>query len=939
MQERPPRPGFSVIRFCGHCVLSMAVWTGWLVLLVALAIQVYLASEKQLQVPAFLLRAVEEHLAASGVTVTFGKAVFDPSGRLLIEKARFRLATFDDPVVTADALYIRLDPWSLLERKFEARQIRATGANLYVPAMLSSTGRPEKVIENLDAQFSIAPRGDEFLVDYLNCSLGGIFLTAHGTVNAGTPGGAQPAQRLPLADFVARNYVALSREFSSVEERLAGLDHATLSAVLVPSDTRGAIVHAELSAEGLKLSDPLPIDATNVRISARFPLLGGAPLKTSLTASAEGISLAGRASGTGIRAHLRGVLSMDTLSFVPSELEIAAATLSVQEVPLVAPVLRASPVAGWPRSVSAQLATDFYGSLFALAGTADLSGKSAQVSFDGALSPAFLDALADRLKLPLRHFADLHQPVAVDGRVNFGPGWKFTDVAAHVDGRDFEAYHVKFDEARAVVTYDGRFLRTTEATVVAGDYLAMGSYTQDFDTLEFRYLLTGHIRPLYITPWFGGTWWTGIFDKFGMPDSPAEATIDVQGQYLHGRLFSVFGYAAVKKPELMKIPFDSLRTLIYVDQNACKVFEFKVAQGSGSAQGSVRLDTEPVDGNWSGFDLEATSTIDPTCLGSILPPDGASAVRAFSFDRPPMISAKGHFDGPAAVGIPHKKLHADVRSDGPLKVHGVAFERAAFSFDVNDDDIDVTDVEAGFAGGIAKGKATLSGAGKARRFQFKTTLTDASFGQAAAAAAGYVQASTPGKSTALATFAKEKAGVRLDLNVSGDGPPGDLSGFVGDGNFQIQGAELGEISLLGGLSKLFKVTALRFTQASAQFTIKDGSLVFPSLNVIGANSAIQAKGSYVIEPRQLDFAAKIYPFKESKSLLQIFNALSTPLSSFFEVKLLGSIDKPTWTFAMNPLNILKSGDAKTASPDKPALPSPLANPPPSPGTEASGKSS
>ncbi len=908
---------------CGRGLLTAAIWSLWLLLVVTLGLETYVATSKELQLPPFVLRAIEAHLAESGVSVKFGRAVFDPSGRILIENARFRLASFEEPVVTAEAIYVRLDPWALFERRVEPREIRATGANLYVPAMLSSSGKSEKVVDALDAQFSIASRGDEFQVDYLNCRLGRIFVSAHGTVNAGTVSSAAPHAEtaLPLAAFLSRNYTTLSREVAKAEDRMAGLEQATLTATLVPSDTRGAIVHAELSAAALRMAQPLAVEATTLRVSSRFPLLGGTPIMTTFSATAERLSVGGRGSADGVRARVRGTLRMDTLSFDPKEVDVAAGSVAADGVVLTAPVLRVTPLP--TGALDAEIGAEVFGVPVHASGRTSLADRTATVAFEGRVTPATLDALADRLNLPLNQFTELTEPVSLSGQVGFTSGWKFSYARGHVDGRNFEAYHVHFDEARGDVSWDGRLLAATHAVAVAGDYLAMGSYTQDFNTLAYRYLLEGRIRPLYITPWFSGTWWTGIFEPYGFPESPVEANIDVQGVYIpHGRVFSVFGYATAKRPLLLNVPFDAFRTRIYVDQDVCKIYEFEASQGAGKLRGSARLDTEPAQGVWTGLDLEATSSIDPSPLAVILPADGARALAAFTFERPPLISTRAHIDGPAAEGVHHLKLHADVRSDSALRVHGVSFERAAFGFDVLDDSVDVGDVDAGFAGGTLTGKGRLSGSGADRRLTFKAALNGASFGAAAAAAAGYVKVGAPGKSTALGAFAKEKAGVRLDLNLSGEGRPGDLPTFAGDGNFQIQGSELGELSLLGGLSKLFKVTALRFTQASSQFKLVNGSLVFPELQVIGANSAIQAKGTYLIDQGQLDFTAKIYPFKESKSLMQIFNALSTPFSAFFEVRLAGSLDKPTWSFAMSPFNILKPGEAK------PAVPSPIASPGP-----------
>ena len=97
--------------------------------------------------------------------------------------------------------------------------------------------------------------------------------------------------------------------------------------------------------------------------------------------------------------------------------------------------------------------------------------------------------------------------------------------------------------------------------------------------MEFRYLLEGRLRPLDISPWFLGAWWQKLFASFGFPARPPDATVDVRGRYQHGRVFSVFGYADAKDPVLLGVPFDRVRTRLFVDQSACEGFEFSVSAG------------------------------------------------------------------------------------------------------------------------------------------------------------------------------------------------------------------------------------------------------------------------------------------------------------------------------------------------------------------------
>jgi hypothetical protein len=920
------RPCIAGARLFASCLLTTAVWTLWLGLILVLGLQVYVASVNELEVPRFLLNAIEGHLAESGVSVAFGRAVFDPSGRILLQKARFKLATFAEPIVTANAIYVRLDPWALLERRFEPREIRATGADLFIPAMLSPTGRAEKLVEDLDASFSMASRGDEFSVDYLNCRLGSVSLSAHGTINAGTVARSGAAPSLPLAEFISKNYVALSREFSGAEERLAALDQGVVTAVLTPSDTRGAIVDAELCASGLHMAAPTAVSAGRVRATARFPLLGGSPLMASAFASAETLQVGAR-SASGVRVRIRGILKVDTLEFSPRELEITAGRVLGDGADLAAPVARIFPDAG--RKVSADAAGWLCGSPVSGHADVDLASKSAAVSFDASASPGLIAPVSARMKVDIRRFADLSGPVELVGRLTLAPGWRFSGAEARVDGRNVTAFGVKLDELRGDVSYDGVRLAASRALVRNGENVARGSYEMNFSTLAYRYLLEGRLRPLDISPWFQGTWWKGIFGRFGFPSAPPDANVDVQGFYQRGRVFSVFGYADSRNPVVLGAPFDRVRALLYIDQSVCEGFEAEATKGADRAQASFKATFEPATGAWGGLDIDVDSAIDPASVAMMLPAGAAGAVAQFSFDHPPSVALRGHFDGPASPGARHQHVHAEVRSDTGLRVHGVAFSRALFKFDLNDDAIDVTDMEAGFARGIAAGKATLAGEGTGRRLRFKVSLTHASLGQAAAAAEGYV-VSAAKATTALDTFAREKADVLLDLNVSADGRPGDLASFSGDGNVQIQGAELGALSLLGGLSRILKVTELRFTQARAEFTIDNSSLVFPVVSAIGANSAIEAKGTYAIDKRILNFSARVYPFQESHSPLQVLNALSSPLFAVFTVKLGGTIDKPSWSLRpfYTPASPARAGDAKPDEPESPPIPSPLANPPP-----------
>ena len=86
-------------------VFSLLLWSLWLVLAVVLAGQLWSLTSHQLALPGFVLSALEDRLAASGLKATFGKTLFDPSGRILVEDARLLAPSFQEPLVTARAAY------------------------------------------------------------------------------------------------------------------------------------------------------------------------------------------------------------------------------------------------------------------------------------------------------------------------------------------------------------------------------------------------------------------------------------------------------------------------------------------------------------------------------------------------------------------------------------------------------------------------------------------------------------------------------------------------------------------------------------------------------------------------------------------------------------------------------------------------------------------
>ena len=537
------------------------------------------------------------------------------------------------------------------------------------------------------------------------------------------------------------------------------------------------------------------------------------------------------------------------------------------------------------------------------------------------MAPESVDFVGARIKRNLGPFVRLTRPVGVEGDFRFDPGWKFGEVSGRLDAAQVLAKGVVIDEVRGRFSFDGSRLYAPEAYARIGENFARGSYEEEMATRRYRFLLDGRLRPLDIVPWKVGAWWQGFFSEFGFPEAPPSASIDLRSCWIDVRQARIFLVADGPGVVFRGAPFDRVRLTMFSRPQFIDGIRLDVTKGRGAFRGTFtrRQDFDAGPSSYT-VDLAGTSSLGLSAVAPMLGAGGAGMIAPYVFSQPPELEISGHLSGPAAPGGAHHSFHVGVRSFGVFRYNDFPVEDASFTVDLNDDDVAISQIKAGFAGGAATGKAKVWGRGDGRRLSFEAALSDAQLDRAILAVGNYSATRSLKAAPAVGSFLKEKASVRLDAGVTAEGRLGDPSSFHGSGNAQLQGAGLGEVRVLGLLSDLLRFTALRFTTARAAFKLNGTKLDFPEIDVTGANSAITAHGSYSIETHALDFKARINPFKESRTLpLQFMDAMLAPIAQAFEVQLTGKIEKPAWMFANGPSNLLRSLNQPPAA----RAPSPL----------------
>jgi len=363
----------------------------------------------------------------------------------------------------------------------------------------------------------------------------------------------------------------------------------------------------------------------------------------------------------------------------------------------------------------------------------------------------------------------------------------------------------------------------------------------------------------------------------------------------------------VAHPVVRGVPFDRVRARFFIRPQFIDGLAVRGERGAAAVSGRFSRSIDFETSAWKSLDLDLSSSFDLPSARRILGPEiAASVLDLFVLERPPQVDLRGHLDGPGARGGPHFSLHVVCRGDGEFRFGDFPLDGAAFTADVRDDDVALEGIDAGFAGGTVTGRAHLSGRGSDRHLHFEAALHEASLGPAITTVNSFTSRRAHRPPPPPGEFVLERANVRLDADLTAEGGFGEGADYHGAGSATLQGAGLGEIRMLGLLSALLPFTSLRFTAAHSNYLLEGSKLNFTDLKLTGANSAIDAKGTYNLDDHTLDFRGTVSPFKESKTLPQRFmDVILTPLSEVLAVRLGGTIDKPSWVFVNGPANFLR----------------------------------
>lgn len=904
---------------CGLC--SVALWTLWLVLIVALIVQVVIASVREVAVPGFVLRRIEQRLEDAGIRAQAEDARFDPAGHVLLRDVTVSVGPGTDPSLQAKSVLIQLDLWALAIGDVRLEAVHVSGGRLLVPTLFSPSGQPEPVVDDVDLDLRAAEDDDGWVLHQLTARAGTIRLQAHGELAPPAARTAEPAAKR-LARWAAQ-YPRLSGQIAAQLAHLPPDSELQVSIDLQRDRVLGTLGSPrwQLPAALTRSAEPISAEGLVLRFHAPWQR-GAIPAAVRFAVELDRLDGGGRGQAEGLR--LTGAARQVDGAWRLRPMQLSAARLATPAGVELRNVLVAARLAEWPQ-IEARITAQAFDAPWSLEGSGRVDDRSATVAVEATITPALLAWAGARAGRPLAELLRAERPPRVLGQIALGPGGRPHSASAVLETGPVVARQVALDRASGRLTWNPDNLRVDDIVLRAGASEARGSYRMDPATRDFRFLLQGRLEPAAIDGWFRD-WWPRFWRRFDFGASLPLADVDVQGRWGDPRRAAVFVAAEDDTTALQGAAFDRIRTRLFVRPGFVDVVEFIGDRGGRTARGTFARTWDPAAPGWRSLSFDVRGDTDLAPAPALFGPIGHAITAPFAFAQPPALHVRGRLERDAEDGPVRSDVRIDGDAAGDWSFHGFPLHDLHFEARLRDDVLLIDYLATGFASGRATGRAELRGLQTERRLAFDLALNDARLGESIRTLETWSAARRGEPPAPESRFQQRIAPGVLDLALSAEGHYDDPYSLRGDGNAVITGAELGEINLLGILSSLLRRTIFNFTtlqldNARTNFTLDGRTLHFPDLRLSGKRAAIEASGDYRLDTKQLAFHARVLPFDASDGFLSsTVGAVLTPLSHVLEVRLGGRLDEPDWAFLYGPTSLLRAITGEAPAPPPPVRP-------------------
>ncbi len=505
---------------------------------------------------------------------------------------------------------------------------------------------------------------------------------------------------------------------------------------------------------------------------------------------------------------------------------------------------------------------------------------------------------------------DFSQRTKIDGTLFLGPDNSIGKVIFGINAKHFTVKEAFFDEARTEGIYEDKRLQVGPIRVFNDDgQNAEGYYIHSFDDTGFRIVASGEVKAHFLDSLLP-PFYTKLWNDIDPGERPAAADVDVTGKWKERTSIQAFVDIKANEVGFRGLPVSDANVLVWYAYGFAELIGLEALTDGYGTRGDIAFTfARPGSKNGNRVFVDV-STIQPLdTIPVVFGPDMEVLAELMRFESPPLTQIKGFVNYGAEAAI-KQSIDLKILSRSAGTFRRVPFDRIQLNVyqenTLNFIPLLEGEIDEGRISLVGEIKPATKGEGWAADLlidsdnlpleTFKKILIE--LDPAPSLTLG------PPKTPPL------KGKVDLQLEVSFDGVPWES--LEGSGELRIEDANLGRIHLFGGLSRVFSsvgltMTSLNLDRLQTSLELAPKEVRMPDLTLRGDALRVDSPGKVILPSTFLDFRAKAYLLdQEQRSLQSVLGSILSPLSFFLEVDVKGTFDTPIWRLTKNPFNLLRA---------------------------------
>ena len=425
---------------------------------------------------------------------------------------------------------------------------------------------------------------------------------------------------------------------------------------------------------------------------------------------------------------------------------------------------------------------------------------------------------------------------------------------------------------------------------------ASGSYLHTFGSSRFSLNAMGSIFPETLDVLLGN-WWQDIFTHIEASE-PLPADVTVWGQWRDLESLQSITTVDGRNGSYRGVHIPHLELRVRSNHHWAVLEHLKASFPDGAFGGRIAIRSglgEEELYRAMLLDLESDAAWEALCAAS-----GIDELCAATFSANPHVTVRGVLWQDSGRGFnvqPQADLQLGlIQHEGLGVVEGLELEGLTLNGRLRGDTLDLTGLTGRFAEGVFTGGIRIKGwqAKDNRRRHYSLQLVDAHFETARQQLSDSFGYTPPVSGTLPADL--QEGRVDAFVNLMTGSKLEEASGF---GSLNLRQAKLGQIHLLGGLSRFFTSMGLNFSSLELDALTFDwllGESILRINNgfVTGPSLRLQIGGS-------LDLAAQRLSMQADVTLVKgMMGMVLSPVSENLQFDLQGPIADPQWTIRFSP---------------------------------------